>query len=229
MATADGNAAKQSKRMLWLHRIGYFTTALVAAELLLLAFAFSASWVSNRQFRAHQMEDSRTQEGPLQAADKDIVRGSAVYLFDQLPPLGTLHGDGLRFVAMPSFNRSHFAVAIFMPQPNADAAQGVVSVFDEQNNYAPVSQRQFQMPVAAFRSLAAKLDTMTDGWPGDSTMMLDGTPTAFERVRGRRITSGIGNSDHYDRVAMLVWTYLHRFAAGEDLPTRGDWEPADKR
>jgi hypothetical protein len=130
---------------------------------------------------------------------------------------------------MPSFNRSHFAVAIFMPQPNAAAAQGAIALFDGENDDTPVSQRQFQMPAAAYRSLAAKLDTMTDAWPGDSTMRLDGTPTAFERVRGRRITSGIGNSDHYDEVAGLVWNYLHRFAAGKDLPTRGDWEPTDKR
>lgn len=130
---------------------------------------------------------------------------------------------------MPSFNRSHFAVAIFMPQPAADDARGVVSRFDSQNSYAPLSQPQFHMPAAAYRSLVTKMDEPTDGWPGDPGFCLDGTPTAFERVRGRRVTSGIGNCDSRDeQLAGLVWKYMRQFAPGDDLPTRGDWEPSDK-
>jgi hypothetical protein len=74
------------------------------------------------------------------------------------------------------------------------------------------------------------MDSLTAGWPGDRSYLLDGTPAAFEIVRGRHVTSGIGNSpDHYAQVSLLMWNYLDRFAPGDDLPKRGDWEPRDKR
>lgn len=226
MGATGERHGKPRRWLLWLQRIGYVTTALVVVVGLTIAFLVTREWLHDRKMVAAAVEESRTQQNPIRTRKDDILRGSAAFLLGKLPSLDALHGDGFRFVAMPSFNRSHFAVAIFMPKPNADAARGVVSLFDGQNDYAPLSQRQFQMPAAAYRSLAAKLDAMTDGWPGDSTMNLDGTPAAFERVRGRRVTSGIGNNDHYDRVAKLVWNYLNRFAAGKDLPTRDDWEPS---
>jgi hypothetical protein len=227
MPNRNKDSVERSRWLRWLHRIGYATTALVVAELLLISFFATRTWLQAREVRAAQIESTRSHEAALQAKGDDIVLGSAAYLLRQLPPANALHGDGIRFVAMPSFNRAHVAVAIFMPQPDAAEAQGILLRFDEQKNYAPLSTRQFQMPAAAYRSLVAKMDKLGDGWPGDSGFWMDGTPTAFERVRGRRITSGLGNSPHYEHVAILMWNYLHRFAPGDDLVTRSDWEPVE--
>lgn len=227
MATTDELGSRRRKWLHWLHRIGYITTALIVAELLAIAFFATRGWLQEREMRAARIEESRTHEGPLRANGDRFGRGSAVYLFGQLPPLGGLHADGLRFVAMPSFNRTHFAIAISLPKPGAAQAQGVVERFDQQNSYAPLGQRQFQMPASAYHSLVAKIDSLADGWRGEANWCLDGTPTAFERVRGQRVTSGIGNCErHYEQVAALVWNYMRRFAPADDLPSRADWEPS---
>jgi hypothetical protein len=191
-------------------------------------FFAGRSWLRDRQMFAAVIEASRTHDGPVRA-DHDIIRRSAVHLFGQLPALDALHGDGLRFVAMPSFNQAHFAVVIYMPSPGAKDAEGLVSRFDQQNNYAPLGQRQFHMTASAYRSLVAKLDRLTDDWSGSPDLCLDGTPIAFERVRGRRITSGVGAcGQRYADLALLVSNYLQQFAPSADLPTRGDWEPVPK-
>ena len=229
MSTVNEKSEGRGKWLLWLHRIGYVTTALIVVELLWIAFLFTHGWLHEREMRAGQIEATRTHEERLLPNGDRYVQGEAIDLLGKLPALNGFHGDGLRFVAMPSFNRSHFAVAVFMPRPAADQAQGVLLRFDWQNNGAPLGQRQFHMPAAAYRSLVTKMDKLTDGWPGNPGLCLDGTPTAFERVRGKRVTSGIGNCDeHYEQVGLLMWNYLRRFAPGDDLPTRGDWEPSDK-
>jgi len=226
MAAAEGKKVGRKWR-LWLHRIGYVATAIVLAELLLIGFLCVRGWLQQREMRAGKIEESRTHEGPLSSEDAGLVHQSAIYLLGKLSATDALHGDGIRFVAMPSFNRSHFAVAIHMPEPTANDAEGIVSRFDLRNSDAPLSQRSFSIPASTYRSLVAKMDRLTDGYPGEARWCLDGTPVAFERVRGRRITSGIGNcSDHYERVASLMWNYLSRFAPADDLPARGDWEPS---
>jgi hypothetical protein len=218
---------KGGQRLLWLHRIGYVTTALIVAELLLIAFLATRGWLQEREMQAGQIEASGTHEGKLLPNGDPYVQGEAIDLLEKLPGLNALHGDGLLFVAMPSFNRSHFAVAVSMPRPTADQADGVLLRFDWQNNGALVGQRHFRMPAPAYRSLVKKMDKLTDGWPGIPGVCADGTPTAFERVRGQSVTSGIGNCDeHYEQIGRLMWDYLRRFAPGDDLPTRGDWEPS---
>jgi hypothetical protein len=213
----------------WLHRIGYVTTALIVVQLLAIGYFGTRGWIEDREMRAAKIADTRTHEGPLQPTDDRWVRGSAIHLLGKLPPLGALNGDGIRFVAMPSFNSSHFAVAITLPDPTADEAQGVLSTFAQHDKYAPLGERQFRMPATAYRSLAARLDDLTDGWPGHSVVCLDGTPVAFERVRGSRITSGSGNChSHYDQVSELMLDHLLRFAPGEELPTGGWWHSHDK-
>lgn len=214
---------------LWLHRIGYVTTALIVAQLLAIAFYGTRAWLEKRKADAEQIEATRTHEGPLQSMGDRWVRGSAIHLLGKLPPLRQLHGDGIRFVAMPSFNRSHFAVAISLPKSAADEAQGVLMRFDQENDYAPFGERQFRIPSSVYRSLVARTDKLTDGWQGYSDYCLDGTPIAFERIRGPRITSGIGNChQHYEQLGSLMWSHLRKFAPGDDLPDSGDWHESDR-
>ena len=181
MATLNEKAGTRRNWLIWLHRIGYVTTALIAVELILIAYATARAWLQERKFRAAQIEETRTHQGPLLPNDERYVRGEAVDLLGRLPASEGLHGDGLRFVAMPSFNRSHFAVAVSMPEPSAREAEGVLMRFDWQNSGALLSQRQFHLPATAYRSLVTKIDRLTDGWPGDPGFCVDGSPTAFER------------------------------------------------
>lgn len=214
---------KTSRWLIWLHRLGYLTTAIVIIELAFIGYVGGREWLRHREWTAKLIERSRTHETRLQEDDEPYVRGSAVELLATLPPLETLHGDGLRFVAMPSFGISDYALAVSLSS-GAAYATGVLLVIDKTNERRTAATRQFRIPSAAYQRLVADLDSLTDGWPGDSNQCLDGSPAAFERVRGARITSGIGNcGPHYARVKLLVLNAIRRFAPGADLPTEDDW------
>lgn len=216
-------AKNASRWLIWLHRLGYLTTAVIAIELGIVGSVLGREWLRNRELHAKLVDDSRTQETPVQENGEPYVRGSAVKLFAKLPPLQALHGDGLRFVAMPSFGTSDYALAVSLPS-GAPYASGTLIVIDKTNESRTPSTREFRVPSPAFQRLVAELDRLTDGWPGNDDRCLDGTPAAFERVRRARITSGIGNcSPHYDRVKFLVLNAMRRFAPGPDLPTEDDW------
>lgn len=216
-------AKRTSWWLTWLHRLGYWTTAIVIIELAFVGYVGGREWLRHRDLTAKLIEDSRTHETPLREDDEPYVRGSAVKLLAILPPLTALHGNGLRFVAMPSFGTSDYALAVSLPS-GALYASGVLTVIDKTNEKRAASTRQFRIPSAAYQRLVTELDHLADGWPGDGVQCLDGAPAAFERVRGTRITSGIGNcSPHYDRIKLLVLNSVRRFAPGPDLPTEDDW------
>jgi hypothetical protein len=77
----------------------YVTTAIVGAQLLLVAAALINVRLQLWGVEAEQVKASRTHQGPIQSSD-DIVVGSAAYMLGQLPSLHALRGNGLRFVAM---------------------------------------------------------------------------------------------------------------------------------
>lgn len=216
----------------WLHRIGYFTTFLVFVELALLGYLATQDWLDRRQFSADLTEKSRTHETSLLPNGDPYVRGNAIRLLTKLPPLNSLHGNGLRFVAMPSFGTTDYGISIFLEQPDASHATGVLITVNKRESKSSTSQRQFDIPVSAYRSFVTRLDKLTDDWPGDENSCLDGSPAAFERVRGNRITSGIGNcSKHYDQLRFSVLDVVRRYAPGDDLPTEDDWhrfEPGER-
>lgn len=218
-------AVKASRWLIWLHRLGYLTNAIVIIELGIVGYVVGREWLRHREWSAKLVERSRTHEAPLREDGERYVRGSAVELLAMLPPLRALHGNGLRFVAMPSFGTSDYALAASLPS-GASHATGVLIVIDKMNESRTASTRQFRIPSAAYQRMMANLDRLTDGWPGDDNSCLDGAPAAFERVRGARITSGIGNcGPHYDRVKLVVLNATRRFAPGPDLPTENDWHP----
>lgn len=217
------NAQKTSRWLTWLHRLGYLTTVIVIIELGSIGYVLGREWLEHRALTAALVEESRTHEAPLREDGDPYVRGSAVKLLAMLPPLRALHGNGLRFVAMPSFGTSDYAVAVSLPS-GAAYATGVLIVIDKTTESRTASTRQFRIPSAAYQRLVANLDRLTDNWPGDDDQCCDGAPAGFERVRGARVTPGIGNcSQHYDRVKLLVLNAIRRFAPGPDLPTEDDW------
>lgn len=213
----------KSRWVIWLHLIGYLTTAIVIVELSAIGFFVGREWFRDRQVSTILIERSRTHEAPIRDDGESYVRGAAAKMLAMLPPLRALHGDGLRFVAMPSFGTSDYALALSLP-PKASAADGVLIVIDKTGESRSAITRRFTASAADYRKLVIDLDRLSDEWPGDDDQCLDGVPAAFERVRGPRITSGIGNcSPHYDKVKLLVLNAIRRLAPGPDLPTEDDW------
>ncbi len=220
MSTAEN---RKAKRLGWLHRVGYVATALILAEIVFIAVMAGRGWLRDREMWARVIEESRTHETALLPTDDRYVRGGAIELLRKLTPLSALNGNGLRFVALPSFGTTEYGVVLSLPSGAAQAA-GVLTV-TKRDGRETIQRREFVVPADAYHSLMVKIDKLTDGWPGDANdFCLDGTPAAFERVRGTRITSGVGNcSDHYKALKTLTLTAVRRFAPGDDLPTEGDW------
>lgn len=212
----------------WLHRVGYLTTALILVQLIFVAVVAGRGWLRDREMRASLVEESRTHETPLLPTGDRYVRGGAIERLGKMTPLADLHGDGFRFVAMPSFGTTEYGVVLSLPLPDADHATGVLTTFAKSGK-GLVQHRTFNIPADEYRKLTSQIDNLTDGWPGNGDdLCLDGTPAAFERVRGTRITSGVGNcSKHYEQLKALVLAPVRRFAPGNDLPTENDWHRFD--
>ncbi|MGH6617577.1 hypothetical protein, partial [Sphingomonas sp.] len=135
---SEGDVRTTSRWVIWLHRIGYLTTAVVIVELGVIGFVVGREWLRHRQISAMLVERSRTHEAPIREEGEPHVRGAAVELLARLPPLRALHGDGLRFVAMPSFGTSDYALALSLP-PKAAAADGVLVVIDKTSESRPAT------------------------------------------------------------------------------------------
>ena len=85
---------------------------------------------------------------------------------------------------------------------------------------------EFAVGRAAYAAMTERLDHINDGYTGDPGLCLDGTPVAFERVRGAAITSGTGSASciqHYKMVSLAVLRGLHASTPQLGLPSDADW------
>jgi hypothetical protein len=197
-------------------------------------FAFDGKLLSKHQgqvfqgpaerMRIEQLEQSRTHETRLLPSDFD--RESALSVLSEMKSLSELSPDGLRFVAIPSSTVSYYGVVLTLESTQATEAAGVLSIFYTGGSGATdIEERKFSMPTNEYRALTAKIDRLTDAWPGESGFAcIDGTTTAFERVRGKRITSGTGSCGrHYGALRSIMLEEVRKFAPGGDLPAQDDW------
>jgi hypothetical protein len=212
--------------MKWLHRVGYVTTAIVAILALRMV---QLAWQGHREMQrteAIAREESRTREGALTAERE----ATAVGLAAGLPKPEALAGDGFRFVAMPSFGDQWYALAVWKPKDSNEAAGMLIGWVRDprENTETPREPQSFAMPAAAYAAMMTSFDRLADGWPGDGTMCLDGTPVAFERVRGARIVSGSGSAsctDHYKALSAIVLRGVKPFAPLGSLEVDSEWMP----
>jgi hypothetical protein len=225
----ENDRPHRGHRLTWLHRVGYVTTIIVTLQIGVLGTVVGYEWWKRRAWKAAIVEDTRTHSEPIQEKGDRYVRKHAVQLLEKLPALSKLSGDGMRFVAMPSFGTSEYALAISRP-PNTPVAQGILIVIDKSIEQTGDRVRRFQMPLRDYETLVGSLDRLTDDWPGDERdLCADGSPAAFERIRIRHVTSGIGNcSTHYAQLKLLVLREVRRFAPGPDLPTEDDWHRLER-
>ncbi|WP_142635487.1 hypothetical protein [Sphingomonas sp. IC081] len=179
------------------------------------------------QMRTEQLEDSRTHETRLLPDPRPYShRGDAFGVLSKLKPLSELNADGLRFVAIPSATMSYYGVVLTLESTQATEAVGVISIFATGGSETlDVEEREFSMPANEYRTLTSTIDKLTDGWPGESGFVcLDGTTTAFERVRNERITSGAGDcGTHYEALRAIILAKLRKFVPEVKLPHNDDW------
>ena len=220
---ADVASRPAKERWRWLHRLGYVTTLIVFLQIVGVGVASFLHWQRDRERTAELVEESRTQEGPVQEGDGQWVRGSAVRELALLPPLHALQGNGLRFVVMPSFSEWYSLALSIEPRAERTAGVLIVSKYSD-GEPGQRSTRRFTVPRAEFLKAMSEFDRLTDHWEGDANLCLDGAPMAFERVRAARITSGVGNcSPHYDRLRAMMLQTVRRFAPDDDLPIDLNW------
>lgn len=211
-------------RWLWLHRVGYLTTAIVAVELAFIGYLAGAEWLHRYRVETRAIEVSRTHAGPLRTDGTEYARGRAIDFLRPLPSLQSMPGDGLRFVAIPSFGSIDYGVIISRGKTGREKVNAVlIGVGDDPSGSF---ERHFTIPQAEYDRFAVQFDALVDGWPGDiyDAGCLDGTITAFERKRGGKVSSGIGNcSPHYQEIRRLMRDIVSRFAPGKDVPTTDAW------
>jgi len=217
-----------SPRLLkWLHRIGYVCTALILAELAVFFYFAIPATIEHRKYIAQQMEETRTREGALTGGSE--IRGNALALLKPLPPLTGPGANGLRFVAMPQLSYFDYALSLAGTGGNAE---GILIVTDRrrEGTAAKSTTQHFTMPRAAYAALLTEFDHRADGFAGIDTggACLDGNVIAFERIRGSRITSGIGNGScfaHYGDIGNIVKAALLRAVTPSGPPVGRNWYP----
>jgi hypothetical protein len=218
----------RNRTMIWLHRIGYVTTAIVAAELLGLGVLSIHLWKEDRKRLVYAMEQTRTHQGPIVAQDIRY-RPDELDLLATLPPLKT---NSLRFIAMPSLRGSWFALAISVP-PHGNRAEGVLKVFahpDGRQEMLIVKKTiTFSMSKPSANRLLLDVERMTHNWRGERLGCLDGTGVAFELSARNGVTSGGGNSAcsyHYGALSLLVQESVRHLLPVYERPIGEDWRPA---
>ncbi|MFC3712232.1 hypothetical protein ACFOMD_06605 [Sphingoaurantiacus capsulatus] len=215
-AVAPSNAGRRLK---WLHRIGYVTTAVFCAELVALAAVAGPEIYRIAALWAEQRRENRTREGPLPAG-KALTQELAL-----LPPLPSLGRDALRFGTHFSLSDKSYALSLALPA-NAPRASGEILRMSV-NGDKPIllSAARFTMPRDAYRRMTQQLDEQTDNWNGKGYGgCLDGAATAFERVRGQKISSGVGLCvSHYTDLSRLIYRSIKPYAPCDALPEYDLW------
>ena len=211
----------------WLHRIGYVTTAIVAAELVAVIGVVGYERYWRHQQQAEYRRSTAYGDAPSSEA-KSLKRDFAL-----LPAAASLGPDGLRFVARPELDRRSYAVAL-RNVPGRSAAEGVLIVREELPERKPtISSYKLRLPAEDYGRLVRGIDRRLDGFAGltEGGLGTDGTSLAFQRVRGARISEGGANMEEpYRSLGEDVLLALRPAHPDLPLPPSGrDWYRPDNR
>jgi hypothetical protein len=210
-----------------LHRLGYVTTAIVAAQLLFIAYMVGSEWWRQHQIDAAQRENTRTHIGALAEQPPDRVSPWVTGLLATLPPDDSSAPESLRIAILPSLSTRSYAISM---TPAADGHVGIDFVMATENpcdvrTPLRIDRQNFTLPESDYRSFANWFDATTDAYAGSEERWLDGTVLAFERRKATRTTSGAGNiPSHYGKLAARLLTLLRPHLHG--LPEDANWHVA---
>jgi hypothetical protein len=202
----------------WLHRIGYVTTAIVVVEACAIGTVLVREQVKEYRRVERRISETAYGEGPLWQSEGLLPHLAA------LPSLASLQPDGFRFVAHPELDGITYSVA-FRLIPGRPTAKGVLLIDREPYQQQPTRTRhQCVLQAARYRSLVQTIDRRLDGFAGSNEGAgTDGTSLAFERVRNGRVTSGGGNFvEPYRNLGDLLLRELRLACPSAPLPPPGD-------
>ncbi len=217
-----------SRRWLrYLHLLGYITTAIVAAQLLFIAYVVGAQWWRQHQMNAVQRENTRTHVRALAEQPPDRVSAWIAGLLETLPPDSTSAPESLRIAILPSLSTRSYALSM---TPAADGHVSIDFVTATQNpcdvrTPLRIDRQTFTLAESDYRPFINWFDATTDTYAGSEERWLDGTSLAFERRKATRTTSGAGNiPSHYGKLAARLLTLLRPHLHG--LPEDANWHVA---
>lgn len=181
-------------------------------------------FIANTQVQNwRRASQTATQDGPIVDNGDPHVRGGLLRLISLLPQDENFRDCGLRFVAMPSFGDTDYAVSIGLPPGGKFAAGTLVTV--PSGKEAPIMARNFRIPEKDFHRLMTSINRELDANDGYGLVGTDGTPVAIETYGKNGIRSAAGNvyNERYDTISRLVLNSIREWAPGDDLPYEDDW------
>lgn len=182
----------------YVHWFGYLASVIVLLELIFLGYLAVAHWQRSEDLR----EDTRMHTGPVENRLADQYCGQdEIALLHRLPPLSALGTDGFRALLAPSFNATHFAIAL-RRTPTGGEGVMIITPLATNTHCKPSAENPAQtivikLPLDRYDRLTAQLDQLASSWRGEASHWTDGTGVVFERVRRDGVSSGFGNSPNF--------------------------------
>lgn len=138
-----------------------------------------------------------------------------------------MNGNGLRLVVMPSFS-DWYGLALYRNRQG----RGTMLLtrlqqpsFDSEDPLAPIQIAAMTTQSPDYARQLAWFDRWVEQHgQATSAGCIDGTPTAFERVVGDEITSGLGNCERsYDLLKQRMLALAKQHFPDAPLPAVPDW------
>lgn len=224
MTTATPPSAPKSRRLSILHGIGYVTTAIVAMQLLFIAYLIVPEWWNDLQSRAARRDSTRTHVGTLAQQASGNLPEETSLLFAALPEKSGVGRDAFRIIVSPLLQSRAYVIAIEAGSGDDRKAKvDMVSVRWGKCGHAEV-HRSFTLPERDYSLFAKWFDATTEDYRGSDEIWLDGTSFTFERRKDGRTTSGSGNiPSHHGQLSARLLALLKPHIAGLDIPSNPGW------
>lgn len=223
----------RSRWLRLLHLVGYVTTALVAAQLIFLAYMVVPEWWGDRQRDAAQRENTRTHVGALAERRPGQVSDWMTGLLAALPKDGANASDSIRIAIAPSSSARSYAVAL-TPTGTRDGPIDVdyVTVTEDLCDVQiplKIESRTFVISQSDYRPFVKWFDATTGAYRGSDEGWLDGLVVAFERKKADKVMSGVGNiPGHHGLLAARLHALLKPHLIGPAIPIDESWRSPDE-
>lgn len=187
----------------YVHWFGYASSCVVILQLLFLSYLGAAEW----KRREGRREATRMQQGPAKDRLSHVYAGETeIALLNKLPSLSSLTPDGFRIITTPSFGDTNFAISF---RYTSLGGEGVMLMTPVNTNTGSTQSVRLKLSPAAYRELTARVDALTSSWNGEDASWTDGTGIVFERIKGKSVKSGFGNSPRfYGEIGALVFNAI---------------------
>ncbi len=213
----------------YVHWFGYLASIIVLLELIFLVYLAVAEWRRSEDRR----NDTRMHMGPVGHRLTDQYCGEdEIAQLRRLPPLSALGTDGFRALLGPSFNDTHFAIALRRTPTGGGGVMIMIPMSADtpckSSAESPAQTIVIKIPVDRYDRLTTQLDQIANSWRGEASWWADGTGVVFERVRRNGVTSGFGNSPNfYGKIGALIFDAIEP-TTPQLARLDSSWHPKDR-